>query len=85
MEINAIDDVELIAISEDSDSGEIIDYNGAKGLNKSIIAIFSVVFDLTSGPKIEFQYVFFSFSSIQMLFFIYFFFDNFKSFCNITT
>lgn len=55
MEVQAVDDVELIAISDDSDSGEILDYSGTKGLNKSIIAIFSVVFDLTSGPKIEFQ------------------------------
>jgi hypothetical protein len=55
MDIANIDDVELIAISDDSDSEQNFDI-GTKGLNKSLKAIFSVVFDLRSGPKIEYQY-----------------------------
>jgi hypothetical protein len=52
-----LEDVELIAISDSDDSGEqFLDF-ACQGLNKSIKAIFSVVFDLKSGPNIEFQYV----------------------------
>jgi hypothetical protein len=51
-----VEDVELIAISDSDDSGEQIFDFGNQSLNKSVKAIFSVVFDLHSGPKIEFQY-----------------------------
>lgn len=52
-----VEDVELIAISDSDESGEQVYEFASQGLNKSIKAIFSVVFDLKSGPKIEFQYV----------------------------
>lgn len=50
-----VEDVELIAISDSDESGEQVYEFASQGLNKSIKAIFSVVFDLKSGPKIEFQ------------------------------